>query len=280
MWWLLAQTSDGASEPYVPDDYYDYPAPSFGIGSLFDLIWGPLAWLYFPFVIWMAVYCSRNDTDSRNWMWIILVLHPFGSLAYFFIRWLPSTQFTLPRFLQRYTRGKDLRRLEVSAHQIGNSHQFVLWGDLLREVGQWDRAGEAYASALKKDAASLPALWGAACVDFRHQNFTAARDRAKTILDRDFTYKFGDVSLLYGRSLKELGERDAAKAHLQEHIRRWRHPEALFALASILADEGDNETARSHLVSMIQDIEASPRAISRKFFFWKGRAKRLLGKLG
>jgi hypothetical protein len=276
MFWILAQS--GAE---YADDFGDYPPPPPSLWESFWALVGAIPfYLYLPFVIWMAIYCARRDSEARMWLWIILLFQPFGALIYFFVRWLPSAQFTLPKFFQKFLRGNDLRRLEIAAAQIGNAHQFVELGDLLRELGKWDQAAEAYRSGLKKDPVSLPALWGAANVDFHQRQFAEAKEKLGKILEKDFTYKFGDVSLLYAKSLHELDDRQSARKHLEEHVRRWRHPEALYLLATILIDSNEADSARGHLQSMIQDIEASPKAIARRFFFWKGRARRLLRKIG
>ena len=59
------------------------------------------------------------------------------------------------------------------------------------------------------------------------------------------------------------------------HTRRWRHPEALYILADLLARQGEAAEARRLLDGLLMDLEAAPKAIARKQMFWKGRAKRL-----
>jgi tetratricopeptide (TPR) repeat protein len=185
----------------------------------------------------------------------------------------------MPSGFRRFTRGREIERLAVAAHQIGNAHQFVQWGDALRDVKQFDAAASAYASALAKEDDNRQALWGAGLVDFELKRYETARERLKKLLDIDAQYKFGDVSLVYGRALYELNQRDAANEHLQKHVKRWRHPEAFFVLAQIAADSGDVPAARSHLQTMLLDINGCPRAIARRHATWKSKAARLLKKL-
>ena len=113
-----------------------------------------------------------------------------------------------------------------------------------------------------------------------HLRFTDVRVLTRKILDQDPQYKFGDVSLENGRALKELGEFDAARQQFESHVRRWRHPEAMFLLAELCANQGEPNVAREHLLALIQDINGSPLAIARKHGRWKSRAKQLLRKLG
>jgi hypothetical protein len=204
---------------------------------------------------------------------------PFGQVIYLLARWLPSLNARPPRFLSKWTRGRELQRLRIAAHQIGNAHQYVELGDALRETGRMNEAGRAYEQALQKDGHNLQALWGGASVDFQHGEFAAARDKLLKIISVDPAYKFGDVSLLYAKTLHALGEAQAAREHLEGHTRRWRHPEGLYLLASIYADEGRAAPARQQLQALIQDLDGAPRAIVRRQLFWRGRARRLLRKL-
>ena len=58
----------------------------------------------------------------------------------------------------RWTKGRQIPRLEVAARNIGNAHQFVELGEAYRETGKTDRAAECFKRALQKDPASMPAL--------------------------------------------------------------------------------------------------------------------------
>lgn len=248
-------------------------------GSLFSLLFCGGGVLYWPFVIWMLISCIRNDPERYLWLWIILLFPPFGPFIYFFARWLPSTQLQPPQALRKFFRGKELQRLQIAAKQIGNAHQYVEWGEALRERGQTAAAGDAFHKALAKDGQNLQALWGAASVEYAQGDYAAAREKLQRVLETDPAYKFGDVSLLQGKTLLALNETDAARTQLEAHTRRWRHPEGLYLLATIYAEQGNAAGARTQLESLIQDLDGAPRAIVRRQMFWKGRARKLLRKL-
>jgi hypothetical protein len=270
--WLLAQVVNQAVENPIPvvDSWMVVLLEI--AGSLFSL-------LYFPFFIWMLIHCLRNEPDRQLWLWIMILAQGIGPVAYFVLRYLPSKEFPTPAFLRKWTRGRELARLETAAEQIGNPHQFVRWGDALREVGLLDRANAAYERALKKDPNDIQALWGAARVATQQKRYSDVRSLTRRVLDQDPQYKFGDVSLAYGRALNELGECDAARTHFEQHARRWRHPEALYLLATLCANQGDTKEARQHLSGLIQDINGSPAAIARRFGRWKSLARQMLRKL-
>jgi hypothetical protein len=269
--WLLAAISDGPAPQVDPSATWMF--------VIYEIIASLMTAPYILFWIWMLVHCYRTEPDRQFWIWILIIAQPIGTLAYFFLRYLPSKEFPTPSFLRRWTRGRELARLETAAHQIGNPYQFVQWGNALREVGLLDHANEAYSQALRKDRENIQALWGSAQVAASQKRYADLRSLTRQVLDNDPQYKFGDVSLAYGRALKELGELEAARGHLEQHVKRWRHPEAMFLLADLCAIQGETKAAQETLQALIQDINGCPKAIARKHGRWKSRAKQLLRKL-
>ncbi|MCH9789452.1 MAG: hypothetical protein K0U82_01435, partial [Planctomycetes bacterium] len=84
---------------------------------------------------------------------------------------------------------------------------------------------------------------------------------------------------LFCKTLCELDTPENAREQLAKHTKRWRQPEALYILATLEVDAGDNQAARKTLQSMLLDINGSPRGIARKFVRWKSKARRLLKRL-
>ncbi|HXY35956.1 MAG TPA: tetratricopeptide repeat protein [Planctomycetaceae bacterium] len=255
--------------------------PFFGLHQLMN--WegsGFLSLLVTGLTIWMLIECLRSDPERHIWWWIILFVPGIGPLIYFFVRWLPTHHVPMPKWMAGLRRGAEIRRLESSARQIGNAYHYVHLGDALRETGHLDRANDAYARALEKEPANLAALWGAALIDMHFRDFETARERLDKILQVDPQYKFGDVSLMYAKSLLELDRNDEATAHLQKHVRRWRHPEGLYLLAWLDSQNGRIQEARDSLQAMLMEIESSPLPIARKQGPWRRRGRHLLRKLG
>lgn len=250
---------------------------------LLDALFAGLSWLgsllYFVLLIWMAVECARHDPDRWLWLWIILLFQPLGAAIYFFARWLPGRQVRLPAGLRRFTRGRELSRLEIAARQIGNPYQFVQWGDALRDVRKYAAAGNAYAEALNREADNLQALWGAALVNLHLGQLEPAEERLRKVLALDPKYKFGDASLEFGRTLCLRGSTDEAIAHFEQHLSRWRHPEALYLLAEQYVRRNETDKARQRLQEMLMDIDGSPQAIARKYTLIRSRARQMLRKL-
>ncbi len=260
---------DGVEAWDLPDE------PGVGL-----LIWATsLFWLASViFWVWMAVHCYRYEPDRSFWMWI-MVFFPPASLVYFLTRWLPASNSELPHSLRRLTRRRELARLETATLQIGNPYHFIQYGDALRDVGETARAAAAYQSALAADPKIPQALWGVALCHLDLREFTLARERLETLLALDAGYKFGDVSLAYGRLLGEIGERPAARDHLERHVVRWRTPEALYLLATLQADLGDVTAARQSLQALLMDVRSCPDGLARRYRHWHGKATKRLRQL-
>ncbi|MBS0203174.1 MAG: tetratricopeptide repeat protein [Planctomycetes bacterium] len=262
---ILAQLS-----PYRGNPVFDEL-----VGGGMSLLW----LVYTGFWFWMLVHCLRSEPDRFFWLWVMIIVPGVGPIVYFVVRYLPASDHQVPGFLRRWTRGRELSRLETAAVQIGNPHQFILWGDALRDVGQLDQAASAYDRALAKEPQNLPALWGAAQVAALQKRPADVRRWTRQILDKDPKYKFGDVSLAYGKSVLQLGDVSAATEHFEQHIQNWRNPEAVYLLATLYADQGKTQGARKHLQALMHDINGSPAAIARRSGRWKSRARQLLRKL-
>lgn len=263
-----------SQNPYLNDPgLYGAPSP------VWNAIWYVFEILYFLFWIWMLVDCIRKDPDRFLWFWVIFIFQPLGAILYFFVRWLPTNHFQLPEFARPLFRQRRLNELETAALQIGNAYQFVRWGDALKEAGIHQKSLDAYQRALTKEPDNLQALWGAAQIEMKFKQFESAQHRCQQILEADPEYKFGDVSLLYCKTICEIDTPEKAREQLVIHTKRWRQPEALYMLAKLEVEAGDHRAARTTLQGMLLDINGSPRGIARKFVRWKSKARRLLKRL-
>lgn len=248
---------------------------------LAEYLSGPLGWIYTAFWVWMLVHCIRNDPERGTWLWLLIILQGIGPVIYFFARYLPGVRADVPAmgFFKRFTSGRQLARLEHAAKNIGNAHQWLELADLQREIGKHDQAAQSYRRALQKDPTYLPALWGAAQSELVLKQLPEAREHLQVILGRDFSYKFGDVSLAYGRVLVDLNEKDVARSHLVSHLQRWTHPEAHLLMARVLLQAGDRDKAREHLETLLADLSAAPAFFARQHAKWGKQARSLLRTL-
>jgi len=243
---------------------------------------GLLALLTTIFWIFMIVDCIRNEQGNNRWVWILVIifLNFPGAIVYFVIRRLPSMNLPVPNYFGRWTRRRELWTAEANARNIGKAHQFVLLGNLLCDLDMFDRAENAFTTALDKESDNAQALWGAAFIDMRKKRFESARTHLENLLKVDPRHRSGDASLAYGKTLFALKDWDAAETHLQEDLKEWGHAETYLMLAEMQAKQGDLETAREHLETMLARLRGSTIYHYKRNRHLVGKAEKLLRSFG
>jgi hypothetical protein len=232
------------------------------------------------FWLFMIYDCIRNEPERQTWLWILLIVNVPAAIIYFLMRWLPRNHIPLPNYFQRWTRKRELWMAEAQAKNIGKAYQYVNLGNLLWDMGIFDKAEIAYQQALEKEADNLQALWGAASIQIKNQKFVSAKEHLHTILKIAPDYKYGDASLMYGETLFTLKEYDPAKIHLEQHVKNWSHPQAYIILAKILFQQNETEAARSYLETMIAKVRGSSYYHFKRNRHFISQAEKLLKTLG
>jgi hypothetical protein len=217
-------------------------------------------WVLLPSAFWMLMLfdCVRNEPDRQTWLYILMFLNVAGAIVYFFACWLPRSSMPAPNYFKRWSLRQTLWNAEAGVRNIGKAHQYVTLGNVLTDMGTFDKAAEAYQQALEKEPTNIHALWGAAFVEMRNKQFAAAVDHLQALLKLDPDYKCGEASLLYGKALFELGNWEMAQGHLEKDIKYWSHPESSLLLATILTKAGKTQEARACLETMLAKVKASP----------------------
>lgn len=245
---------------------------------LHGLLSNPLGLIGILFWGWMLYDCIQYERD-RTWLYLLIFLSVIGAFVYFIARYLPRSQFQLPAFFGQWTRKEQIWQAEADARNIGKAYQYVKLGDLLYEIRQVDKAAEAYDNALVKEPENAKALWGSASIAMERQNFEIAKDYLTTLYRIDPDFLYGDMSAAYGRVLFRLEEFDLARSHFEAHIKRWSHPESHVLLARIYQQQGETETAKQTLETMISKVRSSPTYHYRKNRTYVNQGEKLLKAL-
>jgi hypothetical protein len=230
---------------------------------------------------WMLMIfdCVRSEPKGSSWLWLLIMLNFPGAVIYFAARKLPNMNIPMPSVLKRWTMRDALWNAEAGIKNIGKPHQYVILGNVLLEMGNLDRALEAYNGALMGEPANSNALWGCGTIEMQQRKFDLAREHITTLLKKEPDYKQGEASLLYGKVLYELEQWSAAKEHLDRDVKHWSHAESFILLAKIAIRDGDLETAKSYLETTIARIKASPKFNYRRNQHLIGQAEKILKTL-
>ncbi len=244
-----------------------------GPASLIILIAGQAFWL------WMLIDCMKTEGPRSEWRYVLFFGNIAGAIAYFIVRWLPSNPQIMPEFMRRWGYREKLWNAKAAARNIGNAHQYAVLGDIQLAMGDLPAAQTAFQTAIDKDAKNVTALWGLAQLTFQIKDFTTARTHLEALLKIDPQARFGEASLLYGKTLVQLQDWEPAKTHLNYDIRQWSHPEASLLLATLLQQSGETAAARDRLETMLARVEASPMYHHRNHQSTLRKARKLLKML-
>lgn len=238
---------------------------------------GPLGLLFTIFWLWMIYDCVQNERD-RTWLWILVFLNIMGAGLYFFARYWPRNSGGIGLFSGNRDRDQ-LWQAEAEAKNIGKAHQFIKLGDILSKMGERERAVTAYRQALEKESRNTKALWGAASLAIQSQNYAEAQTHLAVLMDVDPDFLYGDASVTYAQVLVDAEQLDRAIQHLNQHFKRWSHPEAYLILAQVHQKNGDRTLAREAIETMIVKVKSSPPYHYRKNQRYVKQGEKLLRTL-
>ncbi len=233
-------------------------------------------------LVWLVALwdCWQHEPDRGLWLGLLLVFNLALAPVYLVFRAAPRWNI-LPRGMwAQWTRGHELAQAEAAAHTIGNTHQWYQLGELRRQVGLLDEANEALEHALAKDPTHLPSRWSRALVALEQRQLEIARQHLAYITERDPAYKYGEVYLAYGETLVALNQLEAARDHLETHMRRFARPEARLMLAEVLNRLGDPSAARTQVYGLIGDLRHSVALGQSRHRQLLDQAQRLLRQIG
>ncbi len=230
---------------------------------------------------WMLMIfdCVRTEPKGSSWLWLLIMLNFPGAVIYFAARKLPDLDVPIPNFFKRWTMQNALRNAEAGVHNIGKSYQYVTLGNVLLEMGDFDRALIAYHESLAREATNPHALWGCAKIEMQQQKFDLAQAHLETLLQKEPDYKRGEASLFYGKVLFEQEKWSNAKEHLDRDVKYWGHAESFILLAKIAIHDSDFTTAREYLETMLARVKAAPHYSYRMKQHLVREAEQMLKKL-
>jgi hypothetical protein len=230
---------------------------------------------------WMLTIfdCLRHEPKGSYWLWVLIVLNFPGAVIYVIARKLPELNLSLPNFFKQWRRRVALHRAETGVYKEGNADRYVALGNVLLEMGKYDRALESYHEAYSREASNPHALWGCAIVEIRQQQFDRAAEHLQALLQQEPNYKSGSASFLYGKVLYELAQSDKARQQLVRDLDRWGHPEASLLLAKIAINDREPVIARGYLENLLARLATAPLPNRRQHRQLLNRAEQLLKSL-
>ncbi len=227
----------------------------------------------------MLVDCY-NHNQGRLWFLVVLFLYFPGALVYFIGRDGKYRPRKIVSPLRHFQLQQELHRAKIAVRAIGKSYQYLMLGNILAELGDFERAELAYAKALSKEPKNLYALWGSASVSFQQNRFAVASRHLELLLKIDPNHLQGDASLLYAKVLFNLGKLSVARSHLQNDIYLWGHPESIIMLAKIEMQSRNIVKTKELLHGLVSRLKNSPQYHVKRHRQLVKEAQQILSGLG
>jgi hypothetical protein len=207
--------------------------------------------------IWILVDCYQNE-PNRLWFVTVLFFYFPGAVIYLIMRNPKPQSHKNISPLRRLQLQQELRRAKIAAKSIGKAYQYLMLGNILLDLGDFERAELAYTKALRKEPKNPYALWGAASVSFHQARFAVASRHLELLIKIDPKHLQGDASLLYAKVLFNLEKWSLARSYLQDDIYYWGHPESIIMLAKIEMQDRNIDRADRLLQELVTKLKKSP----------------------
>ena len=211
------------------------------------------------FSLWMLYDAIRRGAAQYWW---IIVLVPFGEVAYFFAVVWPELRASgsLGALFQRQPSLEELRRDFRQTPSHDNRLRLAIG---LHDHDLHEEALEHLVEVLERTPDDKHALWVHARACLQTGRTQAAVDSLETLLDLDVTYREFQPVFELARTYWEGDFQDEAIARLEIVSRSCHRIAPRVRLAEYLIEAGRSDDARRVLRQGLDSYETSPSAIRR-----------------
>jgi hypothetical protein len=247
-------------------------------GDFFHIIpW----WLLLPYAalcLWMLADTYRRGVE-HFWLWIILIFHPIGTLAYFFVVKLPTLRLT--RGFSSgplWQRKLSLDELRYRVERTPTVMNRIALAERLMEKGGHADAIPHLEAALALDETYCQAMHDLAVCHLECKQPEQALPVLDKLMKRDNRWADyrGWKTLM---SVHEaLGRHDEVLKTCRELEKRMPVWENKCRLAELLIDQGHKGEAAQLLIQALEDHHFAPLKIRLRNWRWARHAQRLLAE--
>ena len=233
------------------------------------MVWKQAAMLYYialAFSLWMFVDALRRRAEFY-WFPIIILLGPFGSIAYF----------ALVKLRDWDGSGKTPSR--ISKTHISDPKTKLALADRSEKGGAWQEALEVYEEVLLREPDNKVALHGRARCNMSAGKFQAATEDLDKLLREDNTFRDYSAALDYAEALYQNGQSDEVIELMEALVSVSGRLNHKVALAHYLNEDGKTAEAREVVKSALKDHVSAEAQVQRRDAQWVARAEQLLAKL-
>jgi hypothetical protein len=236
--------------------------------------------LFFPWGVLLQllalVHFLRRRPDTV-WLWIIVLLGPFGALAYIGMEVAPDLGL-LRQVYDRAGRRKRIAQLEavvLDNPSVGNYEELA---DLLLDQGYFARARECYDKAIS-GSADLDPVYRRGIAELHLEDFDSAVRDLDVVVARDPRYDFNRGIGLLAHACARAGLTDRADALFRQAVDASTLTETYYNYAAFLAAQQRPADAREWAGRILARKPSLPRYLQRRERPWYRKARALLKRL-
>jgi hypothetical protein len=229
------------------------------------------------FTVWMAVEAVRRG-QTQSWLWIILFFGPIGAAIYFFSELMPVHVGGSAG--PRKPSHDDERRALADVKRLDNAAAWSSYAGVLRARGQFSKAADAGAQALRRDPTSIDARHELGMALLLCSRAGEAVEHLRSVVAGDRSYQSGDALFALAQAQEGAGDVAGARQSLEALTTTSGRPEVLFRLARVQGLTGDRAAAVRSLKRIIDEAEYVPDYLQRDVKPWVKKARKAIEKLG
>lgn len=213
------------------------------------------------FLILHVLKCSRQ----QRWIWIIVFIPIFGSLAYISIKIFPKWKY--PALSTGNSHLSERLNYEL-AYQLSKAATDYYYADTLENTKNlarqclyqemYETAKHLFQQALKGIYKSEPdIMYGLAQSEYGLKNFGECQNILDSLIAENPSYRNQDAHLLYAKTLEKLRRFKQAIKEYEVLESYYCGPEPSYRLAMLFKQSGQEQQATQRLKKIIQHAQAS-----------------------
>jgi hypothetical protein len=227
----------------------------------------------------LIIHAVRTGRPTY-WLFIILMVPGFGSLAYVLIELLPElsgnrrARNAIRGVRKTLDPGGDLRRREQELKLSGSVDATRRLASELMDSGRYQEAISHFENALTGLYEHDPdLLLGLATAQFGNDQCADARQTLERLIEKNPEFRSSEGHLLYARAVEACGDNDKAREEYAAVAAYYAGAEARARYGRFLEAQGDNEAARAEYEEIVIAADVAPRHYRKAQKSWISEAK-------
>jgi hypothetical protein len=242
----------------------------FGLGHLF-YPWG--------FILQgLAIVHFIRRRPENYWFYVIFFLGPPGAAIYILAEVLPDLGL-MRGFFQGFGRRSRVKIVETLILDNPSPANYEELGELYKDLGQFEKAREAFTHAIDARGASPYTFYSRAKCSLGLNDLPAAISDLERVIAADRKFDYHRAGGLLADAYARTGQLERADQLFAEVTQISTTPETLYNYASFLKTANRREESREWLQKLEAKKRTLPRYMQRRERLWFRKGKTLLKEL-